>query len=367
MLPRLKKPRPSDFSYFCPQFKREMSTTKSMRRFPAEWEKQSAVQLTFPHAGTDWVDLLEEVIPCFVQIAETVSRFQQVLVVCQDKEATKGMLKNAVQENLLLVECDSNDTWARDHGGVSVQENGKPVLLDFVFNGWGLKFPANKDNLITQCLNNKGVFAAEVRHGGIVLEGGGVESDGEGTLLTTAECMLSPNRNPHLSKLEIEEHLKNCFGLKRVLWLHHGYLAGDDTDSHIDTLARFCSPDTIAYVKCPDPMDEHFDALQKMEAELKAFRTLQGKPYNLVPLPWPDQCFDPQGNRLPATYANFLIINEAVLVPTYRVQQDTEALQIFDAIFPDREIIGINCRPLILQHGSLHCVTMQYPENVVNV
>ncbi len=336
------------------------------RRLPAEWEFQSVVQLTFPHKDTDWADILPEVLPCFLQIAETVSRYQPVLIICQSVEDTKHLLEGANLSNFQLVECPSNDTWARDHGGITIEENGKPVLLDFVFNGWGLKFPADKDNLITRHLYNIGVFTKEIRHGGIVLEGGALESDGQGTLLTTSECLLSPNRNPHLTKQEIEDFLKNSFGLQQVLWLNHGYLAGDDTDSHIDTLARFCSPDTIAYVKCTNPADEHFDALKKMEAELQLFKTLDGKPYKLVALPWSDACFDEAGNRLPATYANFLIINGAVLVPTYQVPQDESAIQIFKTIFPKHEIIGIDCRPLILQHGSLHCVTMQYPINVVN-
>ena len=341
-----------------------MNTTQP-RRLPAEWEPQSAVQLTFPHPDTDWADVLDEVLPCFVHIAETISRFEKVLIVCRAAAEVRPLLKNALQENLLLVEADSNDTWARDHGGITVFENEKPIVLDFVFNGWGLKFPADKDNRITRHLYEKGVFKADIQHGGIVLEGGGIESDGQGTLLTTAECMLSPNRNPHLSQTQIEEHLKAQFGLVRVLWLHHGYLAGDDTDSHIDTLARFCDPDTIAYIKCPDPHDEHFSELQKMEAELQTFRKTDGSPYRLVPLPWPDACYDSDGHRLPATYANFLIINGAVLVPTYRVPQDAAALEVFKQIFLAREIIGVDCRPLILQHGSLHCVTMQYPVNVL--
>lgn len=340
-------------------------TTTATRRLPAEWEPQSAVQLTFPHADTDWADVLDEVLPCFVEIAETISRYQPVLVVCRDAAATRVLLKNARPENLLLAECDSNDTWARDHGGITVLDSSsgteQPLVLDFVFNGWGLKFPADRDNLITRRLHEQGVFSAPIAHGGMVLEGGGIESDGQGTLLTTAECLLSPNRNPHLSREQIEAHLKTVFGLDRVLWLHHGYLAGDDTDSHIDTLARLCSPDTIAYVRCTDPTDEHHEALQKMEAELQNFRTSSDQPYRLVPLPWPDACFDSEGHRLPATYANFLIINGAVLVPTYAVPQDATALGIFKTIFPDRDIIGIDCRPLILQHGSLHCVTMQYP------
>lgn len=332
------------------------------RRLPAEWEPQDAVQLTFPHADSDWADMLDAVLPVFVQLAETISRFETVLIVCQDATATRKLLAGANTANLRFAEISSNDTWARDHGGIVIEENGRPVVLDFMFNGWGLKFPADKDNRITRALWERGFFKAEHRYPGLALEGGGIESDGRGTLLTTAECLLSPNRNPHLSQVETEEKLKALFGLNRVLWLHHGYLAGDDTDSHIDTLARFCTPDTIAYIRCSDSADEHFEALQAMEAELKTLRTAEGKPYNLVPLPWPDACFAEDGHRLPATYANFLIINGAVLVPTYGVPQDAEALHVLAPVFPGREIIGIDCRVLIEQHGSLHCVTMQYPK-----
>ncbi len=335
------------------------------RRLPAEWELQSAVQLTFPHRNTDWAPNLEEVLPCFVAIAEAISRFQPVLIVCQDPGILRPLLQNARLGNLHFAIADSNDTWARDHGAISVEEDGQVLLLDFVFNGWGLKFPADKDNLITRTLYNAGVLRGAFQPGGLVLEGGGIESDGQGTLLTTTECMLSPNRNPHLNKAQLEKELHTLFGLDRVLWLHHGYLVGDDTDSHIDTLARFCNPTTIAYVRCTDPSDEHFDALQRMEAELHTFRTAAGVPYHLVPLPWPDACYDSEGQRLPATYANFLIINGAVLVPTYEVPQDAEALHIVQQLFPDRRVVGIDCRPLILQHGSLHCVTMQYPAGVV--
>ncbi len=338
------------------------------RILPAEWAPQSAVQLTFPHAGTDWADVLEQVMPCFVEIASSIARFQKVLIVCNNPDEVRGLFQaDSHFSNFRFVQAPCNDTWARDHSGITILENERPVVLDFVFNGWGLKFPAFYDNLITGYIQrNHQVFNAEIRHGGLVLEGGAIESDGQGTLLTTAECLLSPNRNPHLSKAEIEAKLKSLFGLDRVLWLHHGYLAGDDTDSHIDTLARFCDPETIAYVQCTRADDEHNDALRNMEAELAAFRTATGKPYRLVPLPMPDACYDDDGHRLPATYANFLIINGAVLTPTYGVPQDAEALTLIQTCFPDRKIIGIDCRALILQHGSLHCVTMQYPEGVCN-
>jgi agmatine deiminase len=335
-------------------------------RLPAEWELQSAIQFTFPHEDSDWQPLLDKVIPCFARIIETVTRFQKAIVVCKNVAQTAEILRGCQQENLILVELPSNDTWARDHGGITVIENGKPVVLDFMFNGWGLKFAADKDNLITELLYSKNILKADkLVKTGLVLEGGGIESDGLGTLMTTSECLLSPNRNPHLSKEDIEARLKSLFGVQRVLWLNNGYLAGDDTDSHIDTLARLCDADTICYVKCEDIKDEHFLALRAMEEELKAFKKANGEPYKLVALPMADACFDDEGQRLPATYANFLIINGAVLVPTYGVKQDKEALEILRGCFPKHEIIGLDCLPLIWQHGSLHCISMQYPVRVV--
>jgi agmatine deiminase len=335
-------------------------------RLPAEWEPQSAIQFTFPHEDSDWKPLLDKVIPCFARIIEAVTLFQKAIVVCKYIAQTAEVLRDCKQENLILVALPSNDTWARDHGGITIFHEGNPVILDFMFNGWGLKFAADKDNLITELLYSKNILKAEkLIKTGLVLEGGGIESDGLGTLMTTSECLLSPNRNPHLSKEEIEARLKVFFGVERILWLNNGYLAGDDTDSHIDTLARLCDADTICYVKCDDSADEHYMALKAMEEELHAFKKADGEPYKLVALPMADACFDDEGNRLPATYANFLIINGAVLVPTYGVRQDDEALKILKGCFPNHEIIGLDCLPLIWQHGSLHCISMQYPIGVV--
>ena len=335
------------------------------RVLPAEWAPQSFVQLTFPHKGTDWDYMLEEALDCFIRVAETIANYEDVLIVSPDPAEIRPLFTDASKDRIFFVRAPTNDTWARDHGGITIIENDRPVILDFVFNGWGLKFAANLDNLITAELGNAGVFGeVPVRHGGLVLEGGGIESDGLGTLLVTSECLLSPNRNPHLSKEEVEIILKNLFGLTRVLWVDFGYLAGDDTDSHIDTLARFCNRETIAYVRCDNPADEHFEALRNMEAQLQTFRTTEGKPYRLVPLPWPDACYDEEGNRLPATYANFLIINGAVLVPTYNVAQDEIAINLLKTVFPDREVVAVNCLPLIQQHGSLHCITIQYPAEI---
>jgi agmatine deiminase len=336
------------------------------KRLPAEWEAQSAVQLTFPHKNSDWAPYLDEVIPCFVEIAEAISRFQKVLIVCDNVEEVQSHLNHIPAEQLILAKIPSNDTWARDHGAITIEEDGEMTLLDFIFNGWGMKFAADKDNLINYQLFEQEIYKANVFFKvGMVLEGGGIESDGKGVIMTTTSCQLSPNRNPHLNQDDIEESFKNLLGAEKVLWLENGYLAGDDTDSHIDTLARFCDEKTIAYVQCTDEKDEHFEALSAMEKELQAFTDLEGNPYQLIALPMADACYDEDGNRLPATYANFTIINGAVLVPTYGVAQDEAALEILKKCFPDREIIGINCFPLILQHGSLHCVTMQYPEGVL--
>lgn len=335
-------------------------------RLPAEWEPQSAVQLTFPHASTDWASMLDEVMPVFLTLARTIARFQPVLIVCEDDDWVRAQLADIDPQRLLIFELASNDTWARDHGGITVEEDGKFLIWDFMFNGWGLKFAANYDNLLTRTLNILGAFQAPVRTGALVLEGGGIESDGAGTLMTTAECMLSPNRNPYLTKNQLEDEYKRLFGVERVLWLTKGFLAGDDTDSHIDTLARFIDVGTIAYVHCPDQNDEHYEELLAMEAELLSFRKADGTPYRLIPLPWPDPCYSAESYRLPATYANFLFVNGAVLVPVYRVPQDAAAIQLFRDIFPTHEIIPVDCRLLIEQHGSLHCVTMQYPAGVVS-
>ncbi len=332
--------------------------------FPPEWHPQSGVQLTWPHSNTDWYTILDEVVECYVSIAKEVVKREKLLIVCADEDE---VLKNFTQEEksrIIAIQLKSNDTWARDHGGLSVWKDDKPTILDFKFNAWGLKFTSNLDNQITSQLFEREIFQTEVAyesHLNFVLEGGSIESDGKGTILTTSECLTSPNRNQPLTLEEIGNYLKKAFGANRILFLDHGYLAGDDTDNHIDTLARFCDEETIAYVKCEDVNDEHFYELNKMEKQLKSFVTTEGKPYKLVPLPMADAVYD-DGYRLPATYANFLIINGAVLMPFYNSSKDEVAKSILQTAFPDREIIGIDCSPLIKQHGSLHCVTMQFPQ-----
>ena len=335
---------------------------------PAEWEPQSGIQLTWPHADTDWAYMLDEVEACFIQLAKEIAKRQLLIIATPHPEEVQSLLAGQVNmDQVRFFRCESNDTWARDHGAITLLSNQGPVLLDFKFNGWGLKFASDKDNLITRQLLEAGALKGRYEnHLNFVLEGGSIESDGNGTLLTTSECLLSLNRNGEMDQAAIENYLKDTFHLKQVLWLDHGYLAGDDTDSHIDTLARLCPNDTIVYVQCTDAQDEHYTALHQMEEQLKSFRTLQGKPYRLLALPMAD-CIMADGERLPATYANFLIMNQAVLYPTYhQPEHDAKAKEVLQQAFPGYEIVGVDCRALIKQHGSLHCVTMQYPAGVIS-
>lgn len=326
--------------------------------------------LTWPHPNTDWRDILPEVEPVFLDIAKAVLRFQDLIISCEDPERVSRLdaeLKQYVADNALpgkvsVYQLPADDTWARDHGPVAVVGEQGLSLLDFRFNAWGGKFAYTKDDQLNQQLAKQGAFGSTpVRSVDLVLEGGSIESDGRGTILTTSECLLTPTRNPSLDRQGVEEALARHLGADHILWLNHGYLAGDDTDSHIDTLARFCGPDSICYVACSDADDEHYPALKAMEEELQQFHQADGTPYRLTPLPWPDAIYDDEGERLPATYANFLIINGAVLAPTYGVPQDGDAIETLASLFPEREVIAIDCRPLIYQHGSLHCVTMQIP------
>lgn len=340
-----------------------ISFSNPTTRLPAEWEPQDAVLIAWPHEKTDWAPYLAEAELVFCEIAKAVTRFQTLIVVVQNKTCvSRKLAQHGVQmERVQLYEIDSNDTWARDFGPITLIENGQPVLLDFTFTGWGGKFEAGLDNQITTRLHAAGAFGkTPLRTLDFILEGGSIESDGEGTLLTTAECLLNPNRNAHMNRDQVEQKLANELAIKTFHWLENGWLAGDDTDAHIDTLARLCPNKTILYVQCTNPADEHYATFQAMEKELAQLES-----YRRIPLPWPTAKFDDEGQRIPATYANFLIINGAVLVPTYNDPPlDTAAIQAIQQAFPDREIIGIDCSVLILQHGSLHCVTMQIPAGV---
>lgn len=336
---------------------------------PPEWHPQDAIMLTWPHADTDWGPYLKEVEPVYIEIARQVLKRQSLVVICHSESVQSRVqaLLNADDidtDNLHTFVIPCNDTWARDHGPISlVNEQNQIQALDFIFNGWGNKYASELDNAINQKLLNQPLIKANYKAINLVLEGGGIEVDGHGHVLTTEQCLLNTNRNPEFDREQIEKELNQHFGTEKILWLKHGYLAGDDTDSHIDTLARFAPNGTIVYVQCLDTQDEHFEALNKMEQELKALRSTDNLAFNLVPLPMPPACFDQDGDRLPATYANFLIINGAVLFPTYRqTESDQHALDQIKKAFPDHDIIAVDCLPLIQQFGSLHCISMQLPQ-----
>ncbi len=337
-------------------------------RLPAEWEKQGFVQLTWPHEDTEWYQL-PKVLDCYVEVAQTIIRYEPLLVVCRDLEecradmAARGFFPEG--KPVRFVVSPLNDTWARDHGAISVWgDAGEKCIEDFVFNGWGLKFASWLDNQITRNIYEAGAFAPEVKYLDMrpyVLEGGSIDTDGAGTLMATTECLCSLNRNEQLSREDIETHLATAFGLERILWLDHGSIAGDDTDSHVDILARFCSPDTIAYTVCENPSDENYAPLKAMEEQLRTFRTPDGQPYKLIPLPLPEPLYL-DDYRLPASYANFLIVNGGVLMPGSGSPLDKEAAARLQQAFPDRKVEIIDCRALLSGHGGLHCITMNYPE-----
>ena len=330
---------------------------KQNRRMPAEWELQSMVQLTWPHKDTDWAPILPEITAVYNEMAREIRKREKLLIVAPAEVQPPTL-------NSYLITLNTNDTWARDHGFITVEEltanSQKPktkILLDFCFNGWGEKFEATLDNEINRHLYDQGLIKGIYEsHLDFVLEGGSIESDGKGTIFTTSCCLMAPHRNQPLTQSEIEQRLKQSLGAERVVWINHVSLIGDDTDGHIDTLVRICPNDTLLYIGS----DEEHPDLLLMEEELKTFRTLEGKPYRLLKLPLPRPIYDGD-DRLPATYANYLVINDAVLVPTYNQPDlDEEAMRIIQQAFPDRDIVGIDCRAVIKQHGSLHCCTMQY-------
>jgi agmatine deiminase len=337
-------------------------------RLPAEWERQSGVMMTWPTLEADWKDRLDDVEHSMALIGREISLRQRLLLSCQDAAHARECLA-AVGADLSRVHFEEmllNDIWARDHGPITIEHDGALEILDFTFNGWGLKYGSSQDNQITRRLSERGAFGnTRIRTLNMVLEGGSIESDGKGTLLTTTECLMSPNRNPEYSRAEIERKLGEYCGFSRVLWLDHGMIPGDDTDSHVDTLARLCNDHTIAYVGAKDEDPEVRASLEQMAQQLLTFRTADGSPYRLVELPPPAVVHDDDGMRLPATYANFLIINDAVLVPSYDAPGDEEALSILREVFQDREVVSVNCLGPVLLYGSLHCVTMQLPEGLL--
>ena len=343
-----------------------MEQQKLQLYLPAEWHELQMVQLTWPHEKTDWNYMLEEVVACYIDLARAISERIQLLIVAPGVEEVRTLLaKNGVNiRNIRFFECESNDTWARDHGFITLLGDTVPHYVDFCFNGWGRKFEASLDNAINGKLYDAGIVKGEYEDcTEFVLEGGSIESDGKGTILTTSQCLLAPHRNQPMNKEDVEKCLLKMLHAKRVLWLDYGNLIGDDTDGHVDTVARLAPDNTIVYMQCTDKDDEQYADLQAMEKQISELRTTEGQPYRMLALPSPTAIYDEDGERLPATYANFLVMNNTVLYPTYaQPENDSKAADVLKQAFPGCEIVGIDCRALIKQHGSLHCVTMQYPK-----
>ena len=343
--------------------------TDSLLRLPAEWEPQAAVLIAWPHADTDWAERLAAVETTYLALAVAITRFQPLVIVVADAELrghVQSRLRDAGVElsKVRLVELPYDDTWLRDSGPITLKRGDDDFqLTDFRFTGWGGKFGAEQDDALVAGLVDAGVFG-HAAHQRIdwALEGGGIESDGAGSILTTWRCLVQ--RHPEQSREEMSAILRDSLHADRVLWLDHGYLEGDDTDAHIDTLARFAPGERIVFQACDDPVDPHHDELQRMAAELAALRTADGRPYQLYPLPWARPIID-EGRRLAASYANYLIVNGAVLVPAYGDKVDDEAARVIGTAHPGREVVQIPCRPLIWQNGSLHCITMQLPAGMI--
>jgi len=338
-------------------------------RFPAEWEAQSAVLIAWPHADTDWSARLASVEDTYIALVAAITRFEPVVVCVADDDVqayARARLASARidMRRVRFIEVAYDDTWLRDSGPITLIGADGFRLLDFRFTGWGGKFEASRDDQLIEHLSDAGMFLKSDRQPvDFALEGGAIETDGRGTLLTTWRCLHE--RHPDVERQTLADQLKGWLRQDRILWLDHGYLEGDDTDAHVDTLARFAGPDTIVFQDCDDSEDPHFSELQAMAAELAALRTADGQPYRLFPLPWPRPIID-ENRRLAASYANFLIINGAVLMPAYDDPADERARAVLAQAFPDREIVPVPCRPLIWQNGSLHCLTMQLPQGLVD-
>lgn len=339
-------------------------------RYIAEWELDGPILLALPHPDTDWVDILPEALDQYARMIKAlVTHGEDVALLVADEVEARTALGDCPLERISFIKMPTNDTWTRDYGPIAVERHGRVRALDFGFNGWGLKFAADRDNLVNLKMSRKGVMPIGIyrnlRH--FILEGGSIETDGRGTLLTTSRCLLSPNRNGGGTRAEIGEALTRELGVDHILWLDYGALIGDDTDSHIDTLCRMAPGNTILFTGCRDMDDPQFEELLHMRAQLSMFRNAEGEPFNLLELPLPNAVYDDKGDRLPATYANYLVTPRAVYMPVYRQpENDSLACMTVRVAFPNHKVVPVDCVTLTKQHGSLHCSTMTLPFEIVN-
>lgn len=339
-------------------------------RFIPEWEEVESVMLALPHSGTDWDYILPEAIDQYRRLVGAITgEGIRVILLCPNPNEAAEIMSDCDQQLISYISMDYNDTWTRDYGFLTIVRNDRLRAADFGFNAWGLKFASDKDNLVNLSLEQRGLLANGVYRNerDFTLEGGSVETDGYGTILTTTKCLTSPNRNGGKTKGELNRILEERLGAEHVLWLDHGALEGDDTDSHIDTLARLAPNDTIVFTGTRNFDEPMFESLLAMRAQLSMFRTAEGLAYNLVELPLPDPVYDADGSRLPATYANYLVANGVIFMPTYaQPDKDELAMRSIRIAYPEHKVTGVDCRTLLRQHGSLHCATMQIPKGILN-
>ncbi len=337
-------------------------------RMPAEWEPQEAIWLSWPHNQETWPGAFDGIPYIFAEIARHVSESQLVRINVANElmaDEVRQSLNNAKVnvDNVRFHYNPTNDAWVRDHGPIYVVRdvNGQRerAITNWAYNSWGGKYPPfDLDNAVPSRISSE--FQEFAFSPSMVLEGGSIDANGEGTLLTTTSCLLNKNRNPSLSQLEIENRLKEFLGVSKILWLGEG-IVGDDTDGHIDDITRFVSPNMIVTAIEENFSDDNYIPLQQNREQLQGMSDHNGNSFQIVSLPMPDPVFF-ENERLPASYANFLICNAKILVPTYRCEQDQTALGILSELFPTREVVGIDCTDLVWGLGAIHCVTQQQPK-----
>lgn len=333
--------------------------------FPAEWAKHTATWLSWPHKEASWPGKIDLIYPSYIEFIKVLTKGELVRINVTDenmKASVTFQLQNAGVDmsKIELFEFATNDAWCRDHGPAFLinPDTKQKAIVDWGYNAWGGKYPPfDLDDVIPTKIGNH--FGLPVFNPGIVMEGGSVDFNGKGTILTTTACLLNKNRNPHLNQDQIEGYLRNFYGAEQILWLGDG-IVGDDTDGHIDDITRFVNEDTVVTVVEENKNDDNYHLLQENLEALKTMRLLNGKQLNVVELPMPDEVIH-EDTRLPASYANFYIANSAVVVPTYRSANDDKALQIIQDCFPDREVVGIDSTDIIWGLGSFHCLSQQEP------
>ncbi len=333
-----------------------------------EWYPQSAVLIAWPDQHTDFATILDSIEKTYVDVVSAITRYQTVIIAVRDQQLKTHVIKRLATHQInpsqvIYVIIAYDDIWVRDIAPIAVQHNHSTQLLCFQFNAWGNQYPCHDDARFAQRFAASQVLQAPVKTSNLILEGGAFDSNGLGELLTTASCIYDHRRN-QLDKSSIQQKITKALNTDRLIVLEHGQLVGDDTGGHIDTLARFCSSDIIAYTSCDNSNDVHYQSLKQTLNQLKQLRTAQNKPYKLIALPLPSTIFNNDQQQLPANYANFLIINNAVLVPQYRDPNDTTAINRLGKCFPQRDMIPIDSLHLISQFGSVHCMTMNYPQTL---